>query len=430
MSKLGDITVNGADCFRGQLVQPWNGIWVADVTMDADTVPTGAATLSLMGRDFVGTVVHAPNDDSLSLSGDSGGIKRLRIVAGAGGLYTTLEPKSYDQGALVSQVLADLLGAGGETQAADIDATLLGQLLPQWSWTGGTLLGALQHLASSLGAALRARDNGTIWLGVPTQTTVTAPEYVLIDIAPEAGQAVWGLDDSSVSPGQTIDGLPVQQVVFEWEPGQLRAVLTFAPGPVHSLFQLFGVWLRRAGFDFVRSQPGRFNSQQGATAEVQPDDTETLSPYRRTALRYGLPDTQCTITAGARLAMHFEAGTPQFPALLNFAPSPSSTASKIKIGVSSVGPPAGTQPLVTRAMRTAQQTLDTNLSVDFAAAGIALNGAGVDATFAAAFPAAAAFLVTAGQAFGLATGAAKHINDYETSAAANSNFLTTILEGG
>jgi hypothetical protein len=339
-------------------------------------------------------------------------------VAGAGGLYKTIDAKNYDQGALVGEVLTDLLALGGEVQAADIDPALLGRLLPQWGWTSGTLMGALKQLCAALDVVMRARDDGTIWIGTPNPQPRQSFDYTTIDIAPEAGQASLGLDEPGLDVDQILDGLTIRQVVYDWEPDLMRAIITYAPGPVGSLFGLFGVWLRRAGIDQLRAQPGRVDSQNGdLTAQVQPDNL-SYAPFRRAAIRYGLPDTSCTITAGSRCTVYYEAGSPQFPALLNFGKS---TASKIKLGVS-----AGTQPTIRgTSYRNAQATLDSAMRVNFIIASTQLAAAGNNPAFATAFPVAAAALVAAANALGQITGVAKNLGDFEAQAG---TFLTSIFE--
>jgi hypothetical protein len=419
VSKLGDVTANGADCFRGELVLPHQGAWVIDLTMDAGSAPTGRVSVNFAGRTLSGTVVHDPADASLVLSGDSGGIKHVRIVAGVGGLYQALNPKSYDNGSTVSTILGDLLSAGGEVPAADIDPALLSRLLPQWAWTGGTLMGALQQLAQAVGCVFRARDDGSIWLGVPSPQRVTPPDLVGIDIAPEAGQASYGLDDPSLDVDQIVDGLTLRQVVYLWEPGEMRALVTYAPGPAASLFQLVGVWLRRFGVEFLRPQPGRIDRLNAAdgTAQVQPDDVANYPPLRRVAQRYGLPDTTCQGVSG-RCAVGWEAGSPQSPAILNYG---NSTATKIKIGAS-----AGTEPTIKgTTYRQAEALLTLKLRILFATCAAQLTTAAGEAM---APSLAAAALALDNPAPG--GGVVQALKEFEDTATANNNFLTKIVEAG
>lgn len=341
---MSDVTLNGNESLRGDLKEPYQGAWTSELELNADAEPTGAVQLVLMGRTFNGTVVSSPSDPTLALSGDSGGWYRARIVGGAGGLQSgelarPIAPRSFDQGATVQQVLAEILTAAGETQAADIAPDLLNRFLTQWSYTDGSCAGALGALVDYLGGGIvwRVRADGLFWMGVPAPVAVeNPPDYISVDITPETGQAVWDLNTASVDPDQIIDGLTVRQVVYSWTGGTLRALVTFAPGPVNALYQLFGAWLRRAGLDYFRATPGRINSQSGGTVELQPDDSR-FAPLRRVGVRLGLPDTEVALVAGARAVATWEGATAAAPVLQSFGKS---TVTKMKFAASATPRPS------------------------------------------------------------------------------------------
>lgn len=328
---MSDATLNGQAIIRADHKQPYSGAWTAEIELDADSRPLGAASLVLLGRTWQGTVIADPNDATLALSGDSGGWFRCRLVGGAGGLQKPVTPTEWSQGALVQTVLSYILGAGGEVQAATISTGLLGKVLPQWSIVASTVGEALSAFTEALGVIWRTLDDGTIWLGTPNPQPVTAPEYILTDINPEMGAAEMDLNDSSVAVDQIIDGLTVKQVIYTWTPDKMRALVTYAPGPVNSLFRLFGMWLARVKLDNFRSVSGRINSQNGdQSVQFQPDDSR-YSPLRRTMLRYGLPDTEVTVGANSRAVACWEGASPTAPIIAGFGKS---TATSIKLAAS------------------------------------------------------------------------------------------------
>lgn len=334
---MTDILLNGNAVKRGDLKLPYQGAWTAELDLDADEVPTGAASLVCLGRTFSGVVVADPSDPTVALSGVSGGWYRCRLVGGSGGLQVgalakPIQPQSFDQGTTVQQVLNYILEQAGEVMADDINTDLLGRFLMQWSCTAGSCSGALAALVDYLGGGIvwRIRADGRVWLGVPVPAPVDAPDYIVTDIAPETGQASWDLTSFDLETDQIIDGLTLRQVVYTWQTDQLRALVTFAPGPVNSLYALFGSWLRRAGIDYLRAIPGRINSQSGSTVEFQPDSS-AFPPYRRTAIRLGLPDTEVKLVPNARAVACWEGGTPAAPVLQSFG---SSLADKIKFAAS------------------------------------------------------------------------------------------------
>jgi hypothetical protein len=426
---MSDATLNGLAITRGNLTRPFEQAWTAEVELDGDAPLTGRVTLTLLGQDFVGSVVADPSD-GLSLSGDVGGYQRCLIVGGAGGLTNPIEPDEFAQGALVQTVLQRFMQAGGETLAADIAPDLLVQVLPQWSWSAGTVRDALSALCENLGVIWRVKQDGTIWIGTPEPIAVAPPEYIVADISPETGQALWALNEVTVEPDQIIDGLTVRKVVYSWEGDEMRAAVTFAPGPVQGLFALFALWLKRISLDHYRIAAGRISTQNGdGTVQFQPDDSR-YSGLKKVAIRAGLPDTQFTGLSG-RAISGWEGATPTNPALINFAGA-QATAQKIKIGVSSLGPPAGTQPTIKGTIfRSSQSSMHTGLATALITAGVELTTAGNDPTLVSLAPLAAAALALAGAALGAGPGgAAKAIQDFEAAAAANSNFLTSIVELG
>lgn len=400
---------------------PYSGAIVGEVVVgDADQRPIGAVKLVLLGRTYSCSVVADPVVAALALSGEDAGDYNARLVSGAGGLGKPVKPMEWAQGAVVSQVLTYILQAGGETMATDINQAVLGQALVQWSVTAGDVLGALSALVEFLAAGIpglvwRIRSDGMVWLGVPVPAAAAPPDYIVVAPGPEAGQAVWDLNDTSVDVDQIIDGLTLRQVIYSWEPNQLRATVTFAPGPVNVLYQLFQQWQRRIGVDYFKSVPGRIAAQNdSASCQFQPDNSR-YTGMRKTALRYGLPDTECTGVTG-RAAAGWDGSSPAAPVLQRFEPGPGCKAVKIKIGRSS---PVGTRPLVNKDQRDAEADLNDDIQSAYTIIG--------NTPEAVTLPSALALLNVIQQALGGAAGLGRSYADYEAKAA---GFLTTILEGG
>lgn len=320
---MSDAYLNGFPALRGDLFWPYQGAITAELDLDADEAPGGAVTLNYRDKTFACTVVADPMDAKLRLSGDSGGFKRCRVVAGAGGLDRAIEPQEVAQGALVQQLLESILSDSGETLAADISADLLAQVVPQWSWTAGTVRNALDALVEYLGVIWRIRADGRVWIGTPAPAAVAAPDYTIIDIAPEAGQACWSMDELSVEPDQIIDGLTIRQVSYSWTESVLNVLVGFAPGPVNPLYALFGLWMRRLNIDYFRLAGGRIAAQNGdGTLQVQPDDSR-YSGLKKVMVRLGLPDTvvQLDPTANNRSVVGWEGAAPTGPVHLGFGES-------------------------------------------------------------------------------------------------------------
>lgn len=417
---MSDCTLNNNPVVHGEIKEPYAGAWVSEVRLDADAKPTGAASLMLLGVTWTGTVIADPTDPTLTLSGDDGGYFTARIVGGAGGLGKQVQAQEWAQGAAVQQVLTYILQAGGESQASDIDPQILGTALSQWSMTAGTVGGALAALVEYLavsrpGLVWRIRRDGLVWVGVPSPVQVAAPDYIVTAPGPEAGQAIWDLNEVTVQPDQIIDGLTIRQVVYEWDPGQLRALVTFAPGPVNALWQLFAQWQRRIGLDYYRQVSGRIAAQNDASSVQFQPDMGSYSPLRKVALRYGLPDVAVE-QANGRGTAAWDGGTPAAPVIDCYAPSTAavgtggSSAQTITIGASAVPPPQ----YVIRG-ETFLQALIDNLNASIIATYTALP--------AGAFP-------TEPLAVAIRAALLALVSDYQTFALTRSQYLTTILRGG
>lgn len=331
---MSDATLNSIPIMRGDIFEPPAGAWTADLELLSEGIDnplTGSAKLVLLGETFSGTIAHAPDNQESALSGNSGGFIMARVVGGAGGMQTAVDPKEWAQGATVSMVLTELLTRAGETQALDIDPSILARTLPQWSYPTGTVETALSALTAYLGIVWRIRRDGRVWLGKPAPTPAPAPDYIIIDNAPEAGMVGWSLNELGAHVDDIIDGLTIQSINWVFDGGSLRALVRYAPGPEAALFQLFDRWLRRAGYPYVKAQPGRIASQNSdSTVQFQPDDSQT-SPMRRVGIRVGLPDTTVQINPSSRAVACWEAGAPTGPVLQSFG---SSTASKIRLAAS------------------------------------------------------------------------------------------------
>jgi len=437
-----DVTVNGIAALRGDICEPFRGPWLAEVELLSEGVDqplVGSVVLQILGEEFRGAIVADPTDSEKRMSGVSGGFVMARIVAGAGGLETPLAPFEWSQGAVVQQVLTNILGAGGEIQSPEIAPDILARALPQWSYVQGTVRSALDSLCEYLGVTWRIRRDGLVWIGVPEPTPAPAPDYIIIDAAPETATVGWSLNEMSVQVDDIIDGLTIRKLLWVFDSDSLRAVVTYAPGPAAALFELITIWSKRMSLDYLRAVPGRISTQNGdGTVQLQPDDSR-VSPLKRVGIRLGLPDSEIQVNPSSRAVATWENGAPAGPVLQSFGQS---TATKIRIGVSQ-----NPQPTILGTLfRTKQAQMDSdaasaciNSAISFVAAGTAFTSI-ADPMQAADFNAARPFFVALAAAMNglaLTTGAApgglaKAFLDFEAAAAvpANNNYLTRILEAG
>ena len=140
------LTVAGKAALRGHVLIPRVGAWHGTLWLDADTAPTGAA--SLVWGDSEATW------SATILRGGvmtEGGPAEVRFVGGGGGLATALAGGSY-RNTSPRSLLGQILPGGGERLSGTSPTTTLDAAIARWSRDAGTCGQQIARLADSLGA--------------------------------------------------------------------------------------------------------------------------------------------------------------------------------------------------------------------------------------------------------------------------------------
>lgn len=103
-------TLSGKRIVFARIVVGNIGPWFAEVELEGDDTVSGAVTLSINGRDFLGTIDASQN-------GAFAGSRKLRLVGGGGGWSNVVAAKGYHNDAQVkaSTVADDVARSVGET---------------------------------------------------------------------------------------------------------------------------------------------------------------------------------------------------------------------------------------------------------------------------------------------------------------------------
>jgi hypothetical protein len=212
-------TINGVPLLKAQITEPLSGRWTAYVEADTQEALTDPITLDFEDSavEFVGAA-HA--------SGVESGRWIARLVAGTGGLSTSVEPKAYRTCPL-SLALDDLLSETGETLSDDSE-TLSGYIVAHWQRFRGAAAHALAMIADETGYEWRLDRAGELWLGTDTWTTLEAdhtevrayPDLRIVVIAPDA--------EPLVRPAVTFEGQRVDHVITRLDSDSLRQEVWFA----------------------------------------------------------------------------------------------------------------------------------------------------------------------------------------------------------
>lgn len=214
---MSNYLIGSIPILSGTLELPLCGAWTAQVEADSDEQPEPAATLTIDGREFVGTVAWGS-----SVHGRIGAM----VVGGAGALSKPTTTRFYHNVPARIPVL-DLILEHGERLAHPTDPAL-DLHLDAWiraAVAAGTELQALaQH---ALGGNWRVLPDGSIWVGRETWPTVDVEVEVLRE-RPEDRAIVLGAGALEVVPGCTFLGKHIVRVTHFFEPDFAETEVRYA----------------------------------------------------------------------------------------------------------------------------------------------------------------------------------------------------------
>lgn len=201
----------------GQVVRPGVGAWHADLAVEGSDPIAGAQTLSAeAGSALKGTVVRAEPED---------GLLRVRLVGGAASLGKEAPARSF-RGVALRTVIADTLSAVGESLSASSDASALGATVEAYQRPRRPASATVREWAARKGLAWRVLPDGTVWLGAATRADFVGEARVLRRDG-ERRSLLVALEDFSVGPEHTLDGLAVGCVVYAIRPDAMRAEVLY-----------------------------------------------------------------------------------------------------------------------------------------------------------------------------------------------------------
>jgi hypothetical protein len=209
---------------RGRVTLPLTGAWVADVVCEPVNDqgamfpnPGSTVTVTIGSQGFNGVVRRASNPF---------GTVFARLIGGAGGLPTVLEPKGYSQ-TTVQAVVTDLLSDCGETLSSMSDTSMLSQQLNSWVRLGVPGWQALSALVQATDGTWRVLPDGTIWLGVDAWPNTSLENFELLGYEPQELRADIYAENPTLLPGQAFLGGHVASVDHVIEPDKLMSRVLF-----------------------------------------------------------------------------------------------------------------------------------------------------------------------------------------------------------
>jgi hypothetical protein len=302
----------------GRVTLPRQGVWHADLVLDAPEAPTGAVTLRVGQKlTLQGTVLHA---------GVFAGQVRVRVVGGAGKLATELPPKFY-AGVPRRLPLTDLCEATGERIASRTDRAFLDDVLtPSWTRVRGPAASALARLTE--GWSWRILPDGSLWVGQETWPEATGmADLVVLEDDEQRGRLLLATEAPELLPGQTLLGRRVSDVELTIEPEQLRLDALLDRGAPGLLDRMKGPLLAivtaivRRFTDPLAWYPGSVvRTEAGGQLEVKLDG-DLMPTITGVQLRSGLAGRGQKLVDGARVLLFYEGGDMRRPVALPFDPA-------------------------------------------------------------------------------------------------------------
>jgi len=302
-------SANESGVVYAKVVERTKGAWIATVDVDAEEPVDDTVTLDVDGVTWSGTVVRGELD---------AGRYRTRIVGGAGGLQTPVQPLWYDSGPSIGLLVGDILRVGGETLSPTAASDVTGHRLNAYHRARGTVAEALSAVVSQFpGATWRVLRDGTVWVGVDTFPELAHDEDVDIetDPMPASGRFEFAPETPLVYPGVTFAGRCVTEVTTYVEGTRLRQeLLCVSDGvPNPTLEEQIARRVDR-GLDYTRMYTAKVLSQSGGQVNVMPDDPRIRGQgITRVPLRLGMPGVEVTFPPGAIVLIGWENADPSKP---------------------------------------------------------------------------------------------------------------------
>ena len=204
----------------GWLSMPRIGIWMGDLGINGETIPTGNLVITLAGVDMPAHIQRASLVE---------GLLQMRVVGGNGGMGKTARPNHY-RNPTVRHVLGDLVRDAGEILSPSCTAAALDTSLPYWTTLAiptGALVQALADVVGN-GCGWRILFDGKLWFGRETWPACPADVRIISQDAKNATQVV-GTDVSGIWPGTTMGGRQIDHVRHDFSDPP-RSTITFAEG--------------------------------------------------------------------------------------------------------------------------------------------------------------------------------------------------------
>lgn len=310
--ELGYPNASGVPMLGCKVVMQERGAWTASVTLDEENEssepPTGPFVIDVDGVEFRGTVVP-------DRTGAWGGKQKLRVIGGAGGLDTELQPRNYAGGLTrLKTVVDDIMRDSGESLSPECDPAILATRLPAWQRSRSSAKESLDVLCAKLGLTWRVLRDGTIWIGVDQWPEVEPTGDVMQEHHSDGVVRV-APDFATLVPGIVVRGQKIKQVIHVIDENSKESLRSecHARSSQDLISKILEKQNKKNEYSF---QYGCKVTRQNAdgTVDVLVDDERMKGRgVGKCRIRVGIPGSYVKVPAGARCLVGWEGADPSLP---------------------------------------------------------------------------------------------------------------------
>lgn len=302
-------TIDGRPITQCILEVPETGPWWADVRVPGDALPRTVA-MRLGATSWHGAVIEQARD---------GGVRKARVVAGAGQLDTVVPATWYRGGSITLRSVAESILGPTDEELGDVDDVPLGT----WQTYGRTAREEIAALATGARVSWWVDREGAVRLAAREPETIDRPGGLLAERS--AVRAIYAAPKGALPalPPVSIDGHTYRH---------LRYSIDASNSTLHAQVHAYRPPSKAEAP--LAPRLATVTSQSGQTVDVQTDDGWTITDV---PLYSGLPGVEVQIDAGQRVVVVYASGDPRRPVALMTPDGP--PPSSITINGTAPSPP-------------------------------------------------------------------------------------------
>lgn len=338
------LSLNDLQAESVRIVQPYNGPWFADVTLDADATPSGTVSVKISSANLVGTT-------DPRFSGRMGRRTTARVVAGGGGWDKLLAAKHFNNtGGVELRSVAEVTSRECGERIGECISARLGTDYARIAGPASRLFAGRQWYVDLTGLT-HVVDRPAVSLPSDAEVLEYDPSSSTLTIASE----------SLILPGTTVTdprfgSLTIRDVEQVFSAGGARATCWVGTSHASRFTATIAAMVREfGGTDHLKLYPYRVFDQPGDLPRLQAQqkgfpDLVPCEPW------LGVPGVKAQLSPGQEVLVGYQKGDPAQPMLLGFRYSKPVSLNFNVTGLVSVGDGGA-------ALAHASQTIDRDAAI-------------------------------------------------------------------